>query len=164
MTMRKGKMRQRQRTTRKTSERVPFFQTRWHLRNRTSTNSSETHLNVVQCATTVCQCATYLSTATVTKRLGKCHAPAMQNEAEMLQLLQMPRKTMPRKTRRCPNTSLVAGLPRTSVKVLQVLQLPRKTRRCPNTSLVAGLPRTSVKVLQVLLLPRVDDVVSMVLC
>ena len=69
---------------------------------------------------------------------------------------------LPRKTRRHPIASLAAGLPRTSVKVLQsaapaaqnepevlqVKRLPGKTRRRPNASLVPGLPRTSVKVLQ----------------
>ena len=38
--------------------------------------------------------------------------------------------------------------------MLRVLRLPRKTRRRPFASLVAGLPPTSMKVLQALRLPR----------
>ena len=58
----------------------------------------------------------------------------------MLQVLRLPRKASLRCSKCCafhaknrwhPNASLVAGLPRTSVKVLHVLRLPRKTNlRC----------------------------------
>ena len=67
-------------------------------------------------------------------------APATQNEPDVLRVLRMPRKKEPemlqvlrlqRKTRRRPKASLVARLPPTSMKVLQVLHLPRKTSlRC----------------------------------
>ena len=69
-------------------------------------------------------------------------AHAAQNEPEVLQAL------------RRPKSSIVTGLPRTSMKVLQGLRLPRKTRRRPKSSIVTRLPRTSMKVLQVLRLPR----------
>ena len=53
-------------------------------------------------------------------------APATQKELEVLQVLRLPRKR-----RRRPKSSLVAGLPRTSMKVFQVLHLPPKTSlRC----------------------------------
>ena len=51
-------------------------------------------------------------------------APATRNEPEVLQVLRL------RKTRRRPEASLVAGLPRTFVKVLQVRPLPRKMVLC----------------------------------
>ena len=69
---------------------------------------------------------------------------------------------LPRKTRRRPKSSLVAGLPRTSMKVqccgchtsgkvLQVLRLPRKNEAAQSHHLS---PDFRMKVLQVLRLPR----------
>ena len=50
-------------------------------------------------------------------------APATQNEPEMLQVLRLPHRR-----RRRPKASLVAKLPPTSMKVLQVLRLPTQKR------------------------------------
>ena len=61
-------------------------------------------------------------------------ALATQNELEVLRALRLPRKT-----RRRPKASLVAGLPPTSMKVLQVMRLPRTNE--PEVLRVLRLPR-----------------------
>ena len=79
------------------------------------------------------------------KVLQVLRLPRKKNEREVLQVLPLPRKTrlrwlrLPCKTRRHPKASLVAKLPPTSMKVLQVLRLPRKNE--PEMLQVLRLPR-----------------------
>ena len=78
-----------------------------------------------------------------------------KNEPEVLQVLRLPRKTSRRYSKCCachakrrPKSSLVAGLPRTSMKMLQVLRLPRKKRKSGAPSAAPATEKTP-EVLQV---------------
>ena len=94
-----------------------------------------TQLRCVQCCTCHAKrdfAAPSAATATQKRNRGASSAaPARKNEPEVLQVLHLRQ----RKTRRRPKASLVARLPPTSMKVLQVLRLPRETSpRCSKCS------------------------------
>ena len=97
-------------------------------------------------------------------------APATQNEAQVLQVMCLPRKQGGAESNHLSPSMKVSKCctcTQNEPEVLQVLRLPRKARRRPKASLVARLPPTpqdapsaapatptSMKVLQVLHLPR----------
>ena len=96
-------------------------------------------------------------------------APAMENEPEVLQVLRLPRKKRAGGAQSTAPAMQNAGLPRTSLKVLQVLACHNTNLRCSKCCTCHakrggaqshGLPRTSVKVLQVLRLPRKTSLMS----
>ena len=86
------------------------------------------------------------------QRCSKCCAwPATQNGAALKSLTRC-------QTSADLYEGALLRLPRKKgPEMLQVLRLPRKTRRRPKASLIARLPPTSLKVLQVLRLPRGAD-------